>query len=497
MFLTLGILRVAACLERDGVPVEMLDLSGIENFEQASADHAHQTTAIVFGLTITTPQLPAAAKIVSAIRRVRPDAKIICGGPHPTLVRAALRHEKTFGRAGRAWGKLISMFDCIVVGDGDDAIFKAIKPDAPKVIDADDPKGPLFLTSRRYEELPFPARHLVDVSSYRYSIDGAEPALSIIAQLGCPFACSFCGGRQSAMLRRIRTRTTTSILREIRELVDVYGARGIMFYDDELNVSKSLVELMNGIAGLNLDLRLRGFVKAELFTEQQAEAMYAAGFRWLLCGFESGSPRILESINKKATREDNTNMLRIAHRHGLKVKALCSLGHPGESAATIADTKEWLLSEKPDDFDMTVISVYAGTPYHDEAVETSPGIWTFTAKNGDRLHSQEVDFGTEGGYYKGIPGEYKSFTFTDFLMADDLVRKRDALEAEVRAALGIPYNHGAPGQRYEASMGMLPGFILRRTANYGMPRQYHHEQIPDAGQVAEQTHGSLLPLPHQ
>jgi radical SAM superfamily enzyme YgiQ (UPF0313 family) len=464
VFLTLGILRVAACLEREGYVVEMLDLSGIANYEQAVKDHASRSQAKFYGITATTPQMPAASRVVAAIREGSRGVRVILGGPHPTLIHAALKREKEIGRASRAWDKLTAMFDCIVVGDGDDAIFEAIKPDAPKVIDADDPKGKLFLTSKRYEEIPFPARHLVDVSSYRYSIDGAEPALSLIGQLGCPFACAFCGGRQSAMLRRIRTRSTVSILSEIRQLVDVYGARGIMFYDDELNVSKSLVELMNGIANMNLDLRLRGFVKAELFNDLQAEAMYRAGFRWLLCGFESGSPRILENINKKATREDNSLMLRTAHKHGLKVKALCSLAHPGESMETIAETRDWLLTEKPDDFDATVISVFAGTPYFDEAIETSPMVWTYTAKNGDRLHSYEVDFSSENaGVYKGIPGEYKAYTFTDHLSAEDLVRERDRLEADVRAALGIPYNHGATGARYEASMGQLPGYILRRS----------------------------------
>lgn len=188
--MNLGILRVAACLERERIPVEVLDLSGIQNFEEATTAHAMATQATVWGLTATTPQLPAAAKVALCIRRSRPDSRIILGGPHATLVYAALRRERangSEGRASRAWSKLTAMFDCIVVGDGDDAIFEAIKPDAPAVIDADDPKGKLFMTSKRYEELPFPARHLVDVSSYHYSIDGAAPALSIIAQLGCPF----------------------------------------------------------------------------------------------------------------------------------------------------------------------------------------------------------------------------------------------------------------------------------------------------------------------
>src|SRR3990167_8304614 len=97
VFITLGILRIAACLERDGVRVEMLDLSGISNFEEAVRDHARQSEAVIFGLTATTPQMPAATKIVAAIRSVRSDARIILGGPHITLVNAALKRERKLG----------------------------------------------------------------------------------------------------------------------------------------------------------------------------------------------------------------------------------------------------------------------------------------------------------------------------------------------------------------------------------------------------------------
>ena len=59
--------------------------------------------------------------------------------------------------------------------------------------------------------------------------------------------------------------------------------------------------------------------------------MSEAGFRWILTGFESGSPRILRNINKRATMQENTRCVEIARRHNLKVKALMSIGHPGES----------------------------------------------------------------------------------------------------------------------------------------------------------------------
>ncbi len=322
-----------------------------------------------------------------------------------------------------------------------------------------------------YEGTAWPARHLVDVASYRYSIDGF-PATSLIAQLGCPFGCGFCGGRNSSMLRRIRTRSTESIVAEIEHLHRTYGFTGFMMYDDELNVNKSLVELMRAISALQkrlgVEFRLRGFVKSELFTAEQADAMYEAGFRWILCGFEAASPRILENINKRAKLEDNDRVIETAHRVGLKVKALMSVGHPGESEETILAVRDWLISRKPDDFDCTTITTYPGTPYYDEAIEhdTQPDVWTYTAKSGDKLHSHDVDYTAVADFYKGAPGGgYHSYVFTDYLSGDEIVRLRDLVEREARAALGIAYNAGQPGVKYEHSMGQapLPEFILRRT----------------------------------
>ena len=46
------------------------------------------------------------------------------------------------------------------------------------------------------------------------------------------------------------------------------------------------------------------------------------------------------------------------------------------------------------------------------------------------------------------------------------MRLRDIVENEARAALGVPFNPGAPGIRYEHSMGQgpLPASILRSSA---------------------------------
>jgi radical SAM superfamily enzyme YgiQ (UPF0313 family) len=478
VFMSLGILKVASVLEQAGWSVEMLDLSGIKNYLDVVELHARNSSARVAALTTTTPQLPAAVAIAQCIRRSRPEVRLIVGGPHVTLVLAAVKLERRQGRVGRAHqalARLESVFDVLVAGDGELAIFEALDEHPPRVIDADDPKGGLFMSDADYQASPLPARHLVDASTYHYGIEGHR-ATSLIAQLGCPFGCGFCGGRNSKSLRMIRTRSTRSIVDEIAMLHERYGFTGFMFYDDELNVSKSLVELMNGISDLQerlgVEFRLRGFVKSELFTAEQAAAMYRAGFRWLLCGFEAASPRILDNINKRATIEDNTRVVELAHQHNLKVKGLMSVGHPGESEETITALHDWLVRVRPDDFDCTVITTYPGTPYYDEAVPHPdlPDVWTYTCKrSGDRLHAHDVDFPRIAEYYKGDPdGGYCSYVYTDHLKGEQLVKLRDWVERSVRAELKIPFNTAKPAITYEHSMGqginLLPEFVLRTNA---------------------------------
>jgi anaerobic magnesium-protoporphyrin IX monomethyl ester cyclase len=473
VFVSLGILKVAASLESQGYGVNFLDLSGIENYLDAMSDFIARSTDVAVGITATTPQLPAVIKIAEAIRRIRPDIKLILGGPHVTLVYSALKLERkrgvVHGRAQRAAGQLERCFDVLCSGDGEQAVFEALKSDAPKMVDGDDPKGGLFLTDDMFTRGPLPARHLVDLKSYNYAIEGHN-ATSLIGQLGCPFNCGFCGGRNSKSLRLIRNRSVGSILSEVEALHREHGYTGFMFYDDELNVSKSMVELMNGLTDLQsrlgVEFRLRGFVKAELFTDAQAHAMRRAGFRWLLCGFEAAHPRILTNINKRASREDNDRCVGFAKKHDLKIKALMSVGHPGESEESIGAIRDWLIRSKVDDFDCTIITTYPGTPYYDLADPHSslPDVWTYTQPTtGDRLHAYEVDYTTSANYYKGDPdGGYQAFVFTDHLSATRIVELRNQVEKDVRTALNIPFNHSAVAMRYEHSMGQgLPDFIHR------------------------------------
>jgi radical SAM superfamily enzyme YgiQ (UPF0313 family) len=184
VFAALGILKVAAVLERDGYQVDHLDLCGVANFEEVVRQYRG---ADIFGITSTTPQFPSVMRIAKALREV-PGRKLILGGPHPTLIHSSYKRGRH--RADAPMKAILEHFDVVIAGDGEDAIFSAISPFFKGLIDADDPKSPMWQTNKKFTDSPWPARHLLDVESYHYSIDG-YPALHLVGQLGCPICVPF------------------------------------------------------------------------------------------------------------------------------------------------------------------------------------------------------------------------------------------------------------------------------------------------------------------
>ncbi|HVA24695.1 MAG TPA: radical SAM protein [Chloroflexota bacterium] len=478
VFPFLGPLKVAAELRRHGYAVDVLDLAGFGNYEDIVRTYAQSTSHRCFGLTATTPQLPAAIGVLSVLREACPSATVMLGGPHATLTHAAYLRDQRQGVKGRgtiAFEQIEAIFDKLVVGDGERAVFEAIDPlNTRKVVDAGSLSSQLFMRRGELDLFSVPARDLIDLDSYHYEIDGHR-AFSVIGQLGCPFECGFCGGRDAPSFRVARSRAPGSIVAEIEQVVRASIDRGrpfsgVMFYDDELNVHRgSLEALCQGLIALQerlgMSMRFRGFIKAELFTSEQARLMHQAGFRILLSGVESGSDTILKTMRKHTTRAINTRCLELAHAAGLQFKALMSLGHPGESDDTAGESVDWVLKTRPDDVDWTIITEYPGSPYFDHSVYDAPtGNWVYTEpRTGNRLWSRSTDYCLQAEYYKGIPGDYVAYVWTDYLSSAELVRLRDTAEAVTREALGLAPITSVSAAQFEHSMGQsLPLTILRR-----------------------------------
>ena len=417
----LGPLWVAACLRQRGHEVSILDLAGNPNYLQSAAMHAETIGADVYGLTATAPDYPLARQILSSIRLMRPKSRVILGGAHATTSPASCLQD--------GW-------DAVVSGDGFVASERALTENG------------LISASKRGEivedidTLPFPARDLVDLDSYHFRVCG-ERFTSVMTAFGCPMGCTFCCGRDLYVYRKLRAMRPKRVLAEWDAIrVDYPQFRGIMDYSDEWNIPAArAVELAEAIAAHPTKWMIRCFIKAEHFTPDVASAMARAGVVEVLTGVESGSDRILKVIKKNTSWEINGRARILAMAHGIRFKAATMVGHPTETREDALLTKQWLLTFRPDEFDVTVFQPMLGSPIADRPDREGRGLFFDTPDGNVRP-------------YKTIPGQYEAMVRTETLSAADLVSLRDEIDRDVREALGMkPLQRDHP---YEASMGQVP-----------------------------------------
>lgn len=431
----LGILYVASMLREQGYLVEVLDLTGAKNYDKKVLEYAAKNYD-AYGLTATSPDLGQAINILNLIKSVSSTNKVILGGPHATV------GPQTCLKYG---------FDKIVQGDGWTGAKMAIEDDSNnKLILA-----PMF---KNFDDVPFPARDLIDMSSYEYYIGGVS-ATNVMTQLGCPYGCVFCCGRSIPEYRQMRLRSISNVMKELDMLNDKYGFTSFMIYDDELNiVKKRTLELMQEFK--KRKWTFRGYIKTNLFDDETAKAMAEGGAFELSTGVESGSDRILKTIEKQTTYEINKKFVELCRKYGIKSKAFSIVGLPGETYDDVMLTKKWILDAKPDYFTISINTPYPGSPEYDN-------------KEKYDLEFGEIDYATEVASHSTYgKKEWKSFVRTSGLSSEQLVKLRDEIDSDCRKQLGyaFPAGEGGHGSKnadpYEGSMGQGLNDHLLKISNF-------------------------------
>lgn len=418
----LGILYVASMLREQRYDVEILDLTGKTNCDNEVHDYASKSYD-AFGISATSPDVAQALHILELIKSVNPKNKVILGGPHASVAPKLCEPYK---------------FDKIVVGDGWTGAKMAIEDGSDKKLIF----APMF---QNFDEAPFPARDLIDMDSYEYYIRGIR-ATNVMTQLGCPYGCAFCCGRNQPEYRRMRLRSVPNVMRELDMLHDKYGFDCFMIYDDEINIIKrQTLELMEEFK--KRGYRFRAYIKANLFDEETAKALAEGGALELSSGVESGSDRILNIIDKKTSYEINKRFVELCRKYGIYSKAFLIIGLPGEKYEDVMLTKKWILDAKPNYFNIGINTPYPGAPEYDNREKYD-------------IEFGEIDYAKEQTIYTmhGM-NKWRSWVRTSSLSPDDIVSLRDEIEKECREALGFVYEpgeggHGSHTSPYEYSMGV-------------------------------------------
>ena len=167
-----------------------------------------------------------------------------------------------------------------------------------------------------------------------------SPGDVIETSRGCVFDCNFCSIRNmyGKSFRKFSTERIILDLEDARK----HGAKGIFITDDNITLDgKRLERLCDDIvkAKLNLTLAVQASVRGFKKNPGLAEAMAAAGTKFVFLGIENASDSALEFMHKsnQLTSADTIEVVKKLKKQGILVVGGFIFGYPEDNKQTLLD----------------------------------------------------------------------------------------------------------------------------------------------------------------
>jgi magnesium-protoporphyrin IX monomethyl ester (oxidative) cyclase len=356
--LPLGLMYIAAVLDKAGYKVEILDAFMTDSsflrvgdvtevgmpYRKIKEEVRKRKPDIVGIANPFTCQAENAIRVADAVKEVDPSVLTVVGGPHVTVVPLKFMEEAR-------------NVDIAVIGEGEYTMLNIVKSfeGHKKISDvqgiAHRKENTVLLSAPRpfienLDELPYPAYHLVDMEQY-LSPERIEyrsfkdRSISMITSRGCPFNCSFCSVHLH-MGKMFRAHSADYVIDHIAYVVEKYRVKTIFFEDDNLTLDKKRFET---ICDKIIEKRIRfnwetpNGIRADTLTLELLKKMKKSGCQSVFFGIESGDQWILDNVIDKSLRlEDAERVAKLCNEVRLRAAAFYIIGFPGEKKENMMRT---------------------------------------------------------------------------------------------------------------------------------------------------------------
>jgi radical SAM superfamily enzyme YgiQ (UPF0313 family) len=359
----LGTAYIAGVLKQEGIPYKVIDAVG-EGITQIT-EYKSRPGMKVQGLTVeqVLERIPAEADIIGfscmfstlwpitrdlaqAARAKFPNALLVLGGEHGTAVPENVLRT--------------SPIDVVVLGEGTETVLDVISARRANPASREQwarVKGVAYLDAagkfrdnglsarkRAVDDIPLPDWDSIPIREYidRHQINGANigRSMPLLATWGCPYQCTFCSN-PGMWTQAWIPRSPKLVADEMEHYKNKYGVTNFDFQDLTAMIQRRwIIEFSKELTdrGLNVTWQLPSGTRAEVFDQEVAEKLYAAGLRLLSFAPESGSPVMLKLVKKQVDLDKMLNSMKIALGVGFKLSCFIVIGFPGETVETLHET---------------------------------------------------------------------------------------------------------------------------------------------------------------
>lgn len=350
----LGIRYVGEYAKENGHKVDLLEET-INSPILAVLEKIMEHKADVFGFSVHIWNKPFVFKLISMLHKLRPEAKIVVGGPE-----VAFDAERIFTE--------LPVIDYIIQGEGE-LVFTALLNSMGN--NGSVPQHIAYVKNGKVELnggitvvedlsiLPFPYPDLV-------KINNEHKIVYYECTRGCPFNCAYC---LSGISRQVRKRPLELVLRDLDRFIAA-GVSLVKFVDRTYNLDeKYFLPMLQHLAVTDTDATFHLEIKADILTDKVLDflATVPKGRFQMEIGIQSTHQETLKAIN----RQDNwtrlaSNVRRLLSFGNMHIHVDLIAGLPYEDLPTFAKSFNDVYGLEADMLQLGFLKVLPGTQMRKE-----------------------------------------------------------------------------------------------------------------------------------
>ena len=305
-------------------------------------------------------------EMVEFIRAHNPAVKIVVGGP---LIANHARndHSDSFRAALADLGADIY----VIEGQGEDTLARIVECLKHDRSLREVPNIAYFESGKLQRTNVTPENNSLDenfIDWRSFPADTMGATIQTRTARSCAFKCSFCNypTRAGAL-----TLTSLDVLeRELDSMHELGGVQNVVFIDDTFNVPfPRFKEICRLLIRKNYQFNWFSYFRCSNSDEEAIELMARSGCKGVFLGIESGSPAILNNMNKAATIEKYATGIELLRRYGIMTFGSFIIGFPGETAETVEETIDFIRATKPDYYRAQMWYCEPGTPIENQRLK--------------------------------------------------------------------------------------------------------------------------------
>lgn len=366
-YIPLSLIYAAIDVVKSGFHVELIDFRGHKGAIENILQEKLTKDVVLAGISVMTGEPVRGAVQLSKIVRKYSDAKIVWGGPHPTILPEEVLKQNYVDFVVRGWGsKAIDLLMHKIVSGHEDY------SNIPGLCYKEE--GRLHIAEIKaayefydYKEIPY---HLIEHNLEEY-FESDKREFPIYTAWGCPYNCTFCIAPiwYKTNKKKWIPFNTEDVVNHIEYLIAKYAINFFYLFDDDsfvnprhvINIAKEMKK-----RGLRVELGVRGIRVDEVkrMTDADLRLLEETGTTNLHIGVESGSQRMLDLMKKGIRAEDSIEINRRLARfpHFVPMYNLL-VGFPTETIDDLKATKRLMMQLAKDNPSCVLFGPAKFVPY--------------------------------------------------------------------------------------------------------------------------------------